>query len=171
VGTPASAPPGAPGAFPGSPPPSAKKRPKWLYIVGGIVLVVIVIGVLAAIFGKDDATDFEAGECTNDSLRGEITEIETVPCDDDHDIEAYGKFEADGDDFDEDDIQSQAEEECTGDLFEDYVGTSYSDSIYLVDYLPPTEDTWDSGYHDVLCYIHDTTDGTDLDHPAQDSEE
>jgi hypothetical protein len=141
--------------------------------VGGIVLLLVLLGVLGLVFGDDAATDFEAGECTNDSLRGEITEIETVDCEEEHEVEAFGSFELDeGEDLpDEDELAEIAGEECLGDLFEDYVGIEYSESIYLANYLPPTEETFDDGYRTVLCYIDGTTDDSPLEGSARDSEE
>jgi hypothetical protein len=147
----------------------------WVWIVAGLVGLLILLGILAAVFGSDDAaTNFDAGECTNDSLRGEITEIETVDCEEEHDIEAIGTLELEGDDDDypsDEDLAEEIADQCQGDLFEDYVGEDYNDSIYYADGIPPTEEAWEEGLREGICVITGNTEGTDLEGSAEGSEE
>jgi hypothetical protein len=188
VGGPAAPPPGGPTPPPGaplpqpgapigvSPGPAKKKFPVVPLVIGLVVLAAVIGGILLLTSGNESnaATNFDPGECTNDSLEGEVSEIEPVDCDEEHDIEAYGQFDLEGDDDDfpgDDEIAEEAEEECLGDLFEDYVGIEYSESIYFADFLPPTEQSWENGYRSVLCYINGTTDESDLEGSAEGTEE
>jgi hypothetical protein len=142
---------------------------------------VIVIGGLVAVFGSDDTSfpyaEFDAGECSDidtgdlDAEEG-VGEIPTIDCDEEHTLEGIGQFDLEGDDFpDDDDLAEEIDDGCTGDLFEDYVGADYSDSVYLASGIPPSEDASDEGARTVVCAIYGRTDDEDLEGPAQDSEE
>jgi hypothetical protein len=118
------------------------------------------------------ANDFEAGECTDDSLTGAVGDIDTVDCDESHQAEAIAQFDIDGDDFPgAAEIQTEGDEGCQGDRFEDYVGISYAESIYLVGAIVPSEGSWDGGDRTVICVIGGTTDGSELEGSAEGSNE
>lgn len=130
-------------------------------------LVVLGAGLTAC--SSTPANDFEAGECTNDSLTGSISEIETVDCDEVHTAEAYAQFDLEGDDFPgADEVQTLAFEGCVGDRFEDYVGISYEESIFDIGVIPPSEQSWNDGDdRTVICVINATTDGSELEGSAE----
>jgi hypothetical protein len=114
------------------------------------------------------ANDFEAGECTNDDLSGAIGEIDTVDCDDEHTAEAYAQFDLDDGDFPGvDEVSTQATEGCQGDRFEDYVGLDYPSSVFVVQTITPTEETWDNGDRTVICVINGRADGESLEGSAE----
>ncbi len=180
-------PPGAPGAPGGAPgggslppgapsyvPPSSSGSggvPPWVWIVGGVVGLIILVVIIASLAGGGDS-GLGAGDCTDDSLRN-LDDVETVDCDEEHDIEVFGTFELEDDDDlpDEDEIFEEVSDECV-DLFEEYVGTDIEESDYLADYRAPDEDEWeDDGEREVLCYISGTRDGEDLEGSAEGSED
>lgn len=135
---------------------------RWVFVAG------IVVGGVGLTACGTPANDFEAGECTNDSLTGSVGEIDTVDCDETHSAEAFAQFDIDGDDFPgADEISSQAAEGCLGNRFEDYVGIPYDESIYLAESINPSEDSWDGGDRTVICVITGTTDGSDLEGSAE----
>jgi hypothetical protein len=137
-----------------------------------IAVAVVGIGLGLSACSSTPANDFEAGECTNDDLSGNIGEIDTVDCDDEHTAEAFAQFDLDGDDFPgADEVSTQATEGCQGDRFEDYVGLDYQSSIYLVNVITPTEETWDNDDRTVICVINGTTDGSSLEGSAEGTEE
>jgi predicted phage-related endonuclease len=128
----------------------------------------IVLGTAFTACSSTPANDFEAGECTNDSLSGDVGEIDTVDCDEAHTAEAFATFDVDGDDFPgTDEIQAQAAEGCQGDRFETYVGVSYQESIFLTTALTPTQETWDNDDRMIICIINGTTDDSALDGSAE----
>jgi hypothetical protein len=136
-----------------------------------IAAAMVGLGLGLTACSSTPANDFEAGECTNDSLTGSIGEIETVDCDGEHTAEAFAQFDIDGDDFPgADEVSSQATEGCQGDRFADYVGLDYPSSIYLVSTITPTEETWDNDDRTVICVISGTTDGSTLDGSAEGTE-
>ena len=117
------------------------------------------------------ANEFEAGECTDDSLSGVIADIETVDCDEDHQAEAYAQFDVEGDEFPgEEALTEEVQEGCLGDRFADYVGVSYDQSIYLADGIKPSEESWEGGDRTVICVIGGTTDGSPLEGSAEGTE-
>jgi len=144
------------------------KLRRWVFVAG----VVLLGAGLSACGGETAANDFEAGECTNDDLTGSVGDIETVDCDEVHTAEAYAQFDVDGDDFPgTEEIQTEGAEGCQGDRFEDYVGLSYAESIYLADGIVPSEDSWEAGDRTVICVIGGTTDGSELEGSAEGTNE
>ncbi len=139
---------------------------RWVFVAG---LVLVGAGLTAC--SETAANDFEAGECTNDSLSGAIGEIGTVDCDEEHTAEAFAQFDVDGDDFPGDaEVRAEAEEGCTGERFEDYVGVPYAESIFLATHLVPSEESWDAGDRTIICLINGTTDNSPLEGSAEGSE-
>lgn len=113
--------------------------------------------------GDTPANEFVAGECTNDDLSGLITEIETVDCAEPHTAEAYAQFDLEGDVFPGvDAVSTRGDEGCLV-RFEDFVGTSYEESVYEAGSITPTEQSWnDAGDRTVICVITGTVDGSPL---------
>ena len=132
------------------------------------LLAGLLVAGLAVSCSDDAPNDFEAGECTTADLAGLTTEIETVECDQEHAAEAYAQFDLSGDEFPGlDEINAEAEDRCITDLFEDYVGLPYEESIYLATYLGPTEESWGDGDRTVICIINGTNDGSPLEGSAE----
>lgn len=131
----------------------------------------IMLGTALVACSSTPANDFEAGECTNDSLGGAVGEIDVVSCDEAHTAEAFATFDVDGNDFPgADEIQAQAAEGCQGSRFEDYVGLPYAESIFLTTALTPSQETWDADDRTIICIINGTTDNSDLDGSAEGAE-
>jgi hypothetical protein len=153
--------------------PDDGRRPRhmaarWWKFAALVVALGFTLGLTAC--SDTPANDFEAGECTDDNLTGDIGEVETVDCDEEHTAESIGQFDLEGDDF-PDDVAQQATEGCEGDLFEDYVGTSYNESAFLVNTITPTAETWDNGDRTVICVITGRVDDEPLEGSAEGSEE
>ncbi|GLJ60158.1 MULTISPECIES: septum formation family protein [Microbacterium] len=93
--------------------------------------------------GTVDVFSLEVGDCTGATAEGEVTDIEVVPCDEPHDSEVYHEFEMeDGEWPGEAAVDTAAEEGCTGEAFEAFIGLPYDQSELYVTYLTPLEDTW-----------------------------
>src|SRR5699024_1937518 len=80
--------------------------------------------------------------CVNTSdLEGEVTDIPTVECTEEHDAQVFHKFDLEDGDFPgQDKVDSTAEEGCA-DEFEGFVGTALEESDLGVNYMPPNEET------------------------------
>jgi len=103
--------------------------------------------------------DIKVGDCYQDPEESDfVSELTLVDCDAPHDNEiyAFGLYPADEDDEfpDEETLDEFTDEYCT-EVFEEYVGIAYDDSIYYVTYLQPTEESWNDGDREVVCILYD----------------
>jgi len=108
--------------------------------------------------GEADVFTLAVGDCFNDQDATEIDSVEAIPCTDAHDYEAYFAFDVSEDEtFPGDDVITQvAEERCIAE-FATFYGKSYEDAAPLdFNYLSPTEGSWESGDHEILCLIMGT---------------
>ncbi|MDH6180489.1 hypothetical protein M2152_000671 [Microbacteriaceae bacterium SG_E_30_P1] len=104
---------------------------------------------------ETDAFAIAVGDCLNDMGEGEVTTIPKVDCDEPHETEVYGSSTiSDGDFPGNDAIVAQADVDCT-ELFANYVGAAAEDSKYSIGYYFPTEESWENGDREILCYVFD----------------
>ncbi len=96
----------------------------------------------------------QVGDCVGGGTVGELTEMEAVPCDETHQAEVYYLFDVpDGEFPGEEVLDTQAAEGCLG-AFEDYVGIDYESSIYGVNYLQPSAESWDAqDDREIVCMM------------------
>jgi hypothetical protein len=97
------------------------------------------------------------GDCLTDetSVEGEVSDVQTVPCDQPHAQEVYHSYTIDTDELPgEADMEGIVETECLG-AFETFVGLPYPDSIYDITWLAPTQESWDAGDRELLCLVFD----------------
>ncbi|MCS5716347.1 septum formation family protein [Herbiconiux sp. CPCC 205716] len=105
---------------------------------------------------KTDVFTVEPGDCVDDTDDENVTELPVVDCAGPHDFEAFTSFEFDPGEYPGDDaVHSHAQEACAAAMGE-FVGLSYDDSTLDVQYLTPTEDSW-NGLDDrtVVCLVYD----------------
>ncbi|RNL82868.1 hypothetical protein EFW17_18120 [Halostreptopolyspora alba] len=113
-----------------------------------------------------DIFDLRVGDCVNDesatTAEGGVTEMPVVDCSEPHDSEVIAIEELEsgrpypGDDV----VSSEAEELCTGRVFEDYIGVPWIDSIYNTGHFTPVEEGWEAGDYEVICIAYEA--GTKL---------
>ena len=113
--------------------------------------------------------DLRAGQCFNEAswidLEQErrISITATIDCEQPHDKEVY--FEAEfpapaGAPFPGDDAMTAWSTELCYEAFDDFVGLEYELSIYGIDFLQPTQETFEHpvGLHRrVSCYVYDSS--------------
>jgi hypothetical protein len=146
-------------------------------LAGWIMGLIGVLGFLAfaiaavATDGFDDGTvsifELHRGQCVDftDDDSELITELPARDCDEPHDAEVFlvRSMAPSGDEFPgRSDLDARAEELCSGDAFEEYVGLAYDDSELSVTYVTPSEDSWRMGDRDVVC-LATGADGGKLD--------
>lgn len=105
--------------------------------------------------GESDVFTIKVGDCLNDDASGgEISTVPVVDCDEPHDTEIYASILMDGDEYPgESETVDFADEACYNE-FEDFVGTSYEESLYSYATLYPTAESWENfGDREVLCRI------------------
>lgn len=133
--------------------------------------IVGAVGVSASLVACGQVASVDVGSCVNSSdLSGEITDIPTVDCSDEHDGQVFHTFDLDDGDFPgQDDVDAQAEDGCISG-FEDFVGTSFEDSSLAVKYITPSEDTWnDANDREIICAAF-TSDGSTVTESFEDSD-
>ncbi|MGW0735141.1 DUF4190 domain-containing protein [Streptomyces sp. NPDC002851] len=108
----------------------------------------------------------DAGDCFNSptgKLEGETTDVDIVPCTEEHDGEAYGSFRLTGGDSaypGESAIAARANATCAR-FAKEYIGdvSALPDSVY--DYFfYPTRQSWRLGDREVTCLVGDENGGT-----------
>jgi hypothetical protein len=146
-------------------PGSGLGRARAGWILGLIGIVAFAGFVVAAALEDVDGDDIsvgrlEAGDCV-DTVDGPVGDdgIEELPrrdCDERHDAEVFlvEELPLEGDEYPgQERANTEAQELCVGDGFEDYVGTSYQRSIYEVSWLYPSERSWGFGDRSAVCMV------------------
>lgn len=117
----------------------------------------------------EDQSVFEltVGMCLDETFAtGTVQDVPELPCDQPHWGEIYDLFDIEGDVFPGDAaVNTAAEEGCLA-SFAGYVGIDFAQSILLVNYLVPTEQSWTGGDdREVVCFAY--SDGEPLTGSAQ----
>ncbi len=98
----------------------------------------------------------EVGACVDTTSMGtdEITEIPTVDCSEEHDVQVFHKFDMpDGDYPGADGVEAAAREDCIAE-FDAFVGAAYEDSALDINYIGPSEQSWnDANDREILCLL------------------
>lgn len=102
-----------------------------------------------------DVLELELGQCiTQAAGEGQVQSLETVDCAAPHVGEVYSLPQVpDGDFPGEQPLQSQAEQVCAGQEFQNYVGLDYQSSEFAITYLVPSADTWANGDREIVCIL------------------
>lgn len=143
---------------------------KRLIVLLGAAVLVSACGVADTVDELVDQSVFsmEPGLCWDDE--GDAEEISSVPdrdCADPHDNEVFAVVELpDGEFPGSDAVYQQAFDQCSGALFDEYVGIAYLDSNLEVFPLTPTSSGWDDGDHGVVCNLY-ALDGSKLEGSMQ----
>ncbi len=132
----------------------------WILGLIGLAAFVVFIVATAVTGGFDDEDisvfSLEVGDCVDMSESEEVEVLPSRACDGSHDAEVYlvDEMTEEGDDYPgRDAMDAEVDSACTGSAFEDYVGTSYRESIYEYDSLYPTEEGWELGDRGYVCLI------------------
>jgi hypothetical protein len=115
---------------------------------------VFALAFTSACSGNVD--DLAVGQCWNDAsqVQTEISDVATVECSEPHDNEVAFVGTLDGDDYPGDaEIVQQAQERCATEVA-NYVDADL-DALGLLPYpLYPSEDSWNSGSHKLICSVY-----------------
>lgn len=138
----------------------------------GIAAVLLLSG--CGLFGTSFPTA-EVGECLrmsdlegNTNTSGEIEELPTVDCSEEHDAEVIHNFDLpDGDWPGDAAIDEAIERECLP-AFDDYIGSDYWESSLDISIITPLPESWEAGDRQVTC-IAFTMDGSTVTESFRDS--
>ena len=104
----------------------------------------------------ESALDIHVGDCLDDARTGTTTATAPiVPCSAPHDSEAYAEFTMSGSAFPGDDaVLAQAQTDCAGTAFADFIGIASADSQLQISYYYPTSDSWAAGDRAITCTVY-----------------
>jgi Septum formation len=135
------------------------------------VAIALAVGYFTTAQRGDDGALSTAGNVTVDDLRAgdcfnhaefatsedvEVSDVDGAPCNEPHAFEVYVVANYGGEVFPGTDSQFQAAfgEVCIP-PFEDYVGIPYANSILWASAITPTEEGWNAGDREFICYLHE----------------
>ncbi|MCF8544882.1 MAG: septum formation family protein [Ilumatobacteraceae bacterium] len=100
----------------------------------------------------------KVGDCSNSDLSQIVDEVDLVPCDKPHALEAYSIITSTATTYPgADALQVFADQSCI-DKFFDYVGVELSQSILYYTYVYPSVTSWNSkSDRSVICFIYKAT--------------
>ncbi|HEX6419655.1 MAG TPA: septum formation family protein, partial [Acidimicrobiales bacterium] len=108
--------------------------------------------------GPEDADVFslEVGDCmVEETPSGEVQSVPVVPCDQPHASEIFFIHMLDNASLPSSDEMEQIATDVCLREFEGFVGVPYEDSVLLVTWLEPTQESWDAGDRELLCIAVD----------------
>jgi hypothetical protein len=128
--------------------------------VGAVVLTAAVVWLAGCSVptvvpeGEKDAFTLAVGDCINTSGATEVDTVPVVDCDEPHDLEIFAATEVTGDVYPGEEVVSdELDAFCEGDVFTDFIGLPYADSIYGTSGFHPTAESWESGDRELLCTV------------------
>ncbi len=126
------------------------RRPSW-------TAVTLLACALLAGACSESALEFTIGECVNLPDGTQISEYETVDCEQPHDAEVFALPQhPDGTEADfpgQVALEEFADERCKDD-FEGYVGIAYDDSTIYSTALTPSQESWeDAEDREIVCLL------------------
>lgn len=108
----------------------------------------------------------EKGECfdaPNGSLEGYAYDVDTVPCDEEHDAEVFANFLVPEGEYPGDDGLAETADEKCYDLADAYAMDAWALPEYVdVYYFTPTRESWGAGDREVTCMFGSTEENTGL---------
>jgi len=121
-----------------------------------IGLVGLVLGVLLLAACGGTILTLDVGTCFNDPESfAEVDDVPIVDCGEPHDNEVIANQDLTGSDFPgQEQVDNRASQICF-DSFSAYVGISYEESIYEIGWLAPSDESWDVGDREVICFAYD----------------
>ena len=122
----------------------------------GLVALVVTAIVLSAC--SAEVLSLDVGTCFDDPDAFDLVDPSDVPiiaCDVPHDNEVYANRDLQGDEFPgREGMANRADQVCLAE-FDSYVGASYDTSIYEFSWFVPSEESWDQGDREVICFAYD----------------
>jgi Septum formation len=112
------------------------------------VLIVVAMALFAAACSQGNVFELEVGQCFDTITDDLISDVPMKDCDEPHDNEVFAVYNV------TEAVLPSAETMTEGcfNRFEDAIGAPYATSIYGLAAITPTNDSWDDGDREVICY-------------------
>ena len=134
------------------------------------VVIALAVGYFTTAQRGDDGSlstsgtvtvdDLRVGDCFNSTDEGEISDVDGVPCAEPHAYEVLAVADYNGSVYPATDAQlDQAFGEVCLPPFEAYVGLPYEESVLYLSAITPTEDGWNQGDREFICYLFEQDEG------------
>lgn len=121
-------------------------------LAAGVLLTAALAAVSAC--GDTSVLSLEVGQCINTETEGEISSVPVVDCAETHNGEVFSLPQLPDGDFPGDDaVRQSADQLCAGQDFQTYVGKPYEESAIYYSALTPTDETWDDGDREIVCFL------------------
>ena len=167
----------------GVPDPMGKQQPAWRRWLRfwwiPVIAIVLVVGYLTSARRDDEGSvtsrgtvpieDLRPGDCFTVGDETEISQVDGIPCDESHPYEVFAIADYNVETYPatDDQLELAFQSVCTG-PFESYVGTPYPDSALFAWFITPTEEGWEDGDHEFICYLFEE-DESDMSESMRDS--
>lgn len=124
--------------------------------LAAVLMTLAVLPLAACSLLGSGVQQFTVGECVSFDVEltdepSEVGELPILDCTEPHDGEVYFIHSFEGDEYPAD-VLTTADEVCFNE-FESYVGAPYETSSLDIQYLYPTESSWDLGDREVVCIV------------------
>jgi hypothetical protein len=104
--------------------------------------------------------DLRVGDCFDAGDEEEISDVDGIPCGETHDYEVFAVQDRDGETYPtETEFDTIFDSICVS-AFEPYVGSDYATSAFYAGMITPSEETWDDGDREYICYLYEPVDDT-----------
>ena len=114
-----------------------------------IVLAVFALTLVAGACGSEgNVFSMEVGMCFDNVTDDLVSDVPRQDCDGPHDNEVFALYDVTGDSLPD----RQTMLEGCAERFETAVGTPYAESVYYLSALTPSDQSWDQGDREVICY-------------------
>lgn len=101
-----------------------------------------------------DSFSLRVGDCLGKLETGTTDELPLVPCDAEHNWEAFAASELAGDDFPGNSALGEQVDKLCRDAFADFIGIKVDKSRYELTSLMPTKETWtQADDREVVCLV------------------
>lgn len=118
-------------------------------------LVILLIVLAACAPAGESVFSLEIGHCFDTGDEVEVGRVDIKPCSEPHEFEVMAATDLStvaG--FDDAELSRRTEAFCV-EVFPDYVGIAYEESVLELTYLIPTDATWADGDREGTCIISD----------------
>ncbi|MEI2276990.1 septum formation family protein [Paenarthrobacter ilicis] len=100
-----------------------------------------------------DAFKVKVGDCIAEPSGTEVKDVSVIPCEQNHDLEAYAAKNIVADDYPgQEEVAKQSEDFC-GTEFATFVGVPFDQSTLELTYFYPTSETWKAKDREIVCLI------------------